>query len=146
MSKTISFKHLVKMIHPDTNPHIEDPGDKMQEATRYLDNEEALYRLAVKWGLIEDDISQTDIKYRINEGKHLQKDGESCIVLDSYWENSKLTVILYNKTKGGKYEKHQRTDEWDQDDNFYVDGIYMEDDYIHIDYNYQLLVSRRGKL
>lgn len=142
----MSFKQLVKLIHPDTNPNIKKSGEKMEEATRYMDDEQALYRLAVKWELIDDDLSKFDIKYRINEGKSLQKEGESCIVLDSYWENNKLTVILYNKSKGGKYEKHQRTDEWDQNEDFYVDGIYMEDDYVHIDYAYQLHISRRGKL
>ena len=145
MDKSINFRELVKLIHPDTNPNIENSGEKMNEATRYLDDEQALYKLAVKWGLIEDEISQTDIKYKINEGKSLQKNGSPCIILDTYWQSSKLIVILYNKDTR-KYEKHQCIDEYDQNENFLVDGIYSDSDYISIDYNYQLHVSRRGKL
>lgn len=144
MSKTISFKQIVKWIHPDHNPNIENSSEKMNEAVLNMDNEEALYRLAVKWELIEGDISQTDIKYKMNEGKSLQKNGSPCIILDTYWQNNKLIVILYNKDTG-KYEKHQCVDEYDQNEDFLVDGIYSGSDYFTIDYNYQLIVSRRGK-
>lgn len=148
MSKTIPFKDLVKMIHPDSNPNIENSGEKMNEAVRNMDDEKALYRLAVKWQLIDDDNpDEFEVKYKINEGKHLLKDQESCIVLDTYKDKSnKLTVILYNKSRGGKYEKHQRIDAHDQDENFYVDGVYMNDDYESIDYKYQLMKSQRGAL
>lgn len=145
MSKTLSFKQLAKMIHPDTNPAIENASEKMMEATKYMDDEQTLYRLAVNWQLIDDDLSKFDIKYKINEGKHLLKDQESCIVLDTYWDKSgKLTVILYNKDRGGKYEKFQRVDEYDQNEDFFVNGIYMEDDYADIDYNYQMIKWRKG--
>jgi len=36
------------MIHPDFNPDIQNPSNKMAEATAKKDDEEALYLLAVK--------------------------------------------------------------------------------------------------
>jgi hypothetical protein len=49
---TLTFRELVKMIHPDINPDIEDAGAKMSQATRHRENPSFLFRLAVQWGLI----------------------------------------------------------------------------------------------
>lgn len=68
---------------------------------------------------------------------------DSCIIVDSFWENSKLVVVIWNKNKS-KFQKYYRNDEYDQDEDFYVDGVYMEDDYINIDYNYQMLKYQKG--
>lgn len=51
--ETINFRDLVKMIHPDLNPEVIDPGEKMVMAKRHRDNPSFLFSLAVKWGLIE---------------------------------------------------------------------------------------------
>lgn len=53
MPHTITFAEIVRKIHPDLNPEIQDPGGKMVMAKRHRDNPEFLFRLAVRWGLIE---------------------------------------------------------------------------------------------
>lgn len=50
---TISFREIVRLIHPDRNPNITDAGVKMKDAKLYRNDESALYRLAVAWGLIK---------------------------------------------------------------------------------------------
>lgn len=50
---TISFREIVKLIHPDCNPNITDAGAKMRDVNQYRNDESALYRLAVMWGLIK---------------------------------------------------------------------------------------------
>jgi len=49
---TLTFRELVKMIHPDINPEIDDAGAKMSMATRHRDNPSFLFQLAVQWGLV----------------------------------------------------------------------------------------------
>lgn len=56
---TIKFKELVKMIHPDLNPEIQDAGTKMAQAKRHRDNPSILFDLAVRWGLIKGQSSGT---------------------------------------------------------------------------------------
>jgi hypothetical protein len=52
MSRTLSFRELVKLIHPDHNPHIIDAGGKMRDAVLFKDKPEELYKLAVRWGCV----------------------------------------------------------------------------------------------
>ena len=52
MSDTISFRDIVKLVHPDLNPSIVDAGTKMATIKLYRDNEQALFKWAVKWGVI----------------------------------------------------------------------------------------------
>jgi len=47
-TKTISFFEMVKNIHPDWNPEIQNPEIKMEELTKYRDDEKELYKLAVR--------------------------------------------------------------------------------------------------
>lgn len=49
---TITFTELVKMIHPDVNPHITNPGEKMSQVTSNRNNPSKLFELAVTWGLV----------------------------------------------------------------------------------------------
>lgn len=51
---TISFRELAKMIHPDLNPTITDPGLKMSEAVKFKNYPNILYKKAIEWGLIKD--------------------------------------------------------------------------------------------
>lgn len=53
MTATISFSDIVKMIHPDHNPDIQDAGGKMADVKMFRKDEGMLYKLAVKWGLVE---------------------------------------------------------------------------------------------
>lgn len=52
---TISFRNISKLIHPDTNPGVEDPGGKMVLAKKHRNSEKMLYFLGVAWGLIKDE-------------------------------------------------------------------------------------------
>ncbi len=52
MEKSISFRELVKKIHPDTNPTIVDAGGKMRIAVLYKKDQSLLYEYGVKWGVI----------------------------------------------------------------------------------------------
>ena len=52
MSRTITFKELVKLIHPDHNPHITDAGGKMRNAVLFKDKPEELYKLGIRWGVV----------------------------------------------------------------------------------------------
>lgn len=63
MSNTITFRELVKKIHPDHNPHIEDAGGKMRSAVLYKNNPEELYKLAVLWGLVEGAKPEYDLRW-----------------------------------------------------------------------------------
>jgi len=49
---TITFTELVKLIHPDHNPNITNPGEKMATVTRNRNNPSALFNYAVQWGLV----------------------------------------------------------------------------------------------
>lgn len=51
MSRTMSFKELVRLIHPDTCPNVVDAGDKMRTAKLYRKEPEELFKLAVRWGV-----------------------------------------------------------------------------------------------
>jgi hypothetical protein len=59
MTDTISFRDIVKLIHPDVNPTIENASIKMTDAVKFRSNEGMLYQLGVLWGVItrnvEDD-------------------------------------------------------------------------------------------
>lgn len=48
----ITFKEIVKLIHPDSNPDITDSSEKMTIVVRNRGNVKALWNLAVRWGLV----------------------------------------------------------------------------------------------
>lgn len=50
---TITFTEIAKMIHPDLNPSIDNPGEKMSLVTQNKNNPSFLFNLAVRWGLIK---------------------------------------------------------------------------------------------
>ena len=52
MERTISFRELVRLIHPDINPNITNAGGKMRDAKLFRGHPEELYKLAVRWGLM----------------------------------------------------------------------------------------------
>jgi curved DNA-binding protein CbpA len=53
--KTITFREIVKLIHPDINPDVKEPANKLQRILLWRDNPRMLYRLAEKWGILTDD-------------------------------------------------------------------------------------------
>lgn len=50
MTRTLTFREIVKLIHPDHNPNVEDAGGKMRTAVLYKNQPEELYKLAIRWG------------------------------------------------------------------------------------------------
>ena len=60
MTETISFTEIVKLIHPDHNPSLNDFGGKMRNAKLYRDDEDTLYKLGVSWGVIVSDKTFTE--------------------------------------------------------------------------------------
>ena len=53
MMATISFKEIVKLVHPDHNPNIVDAGAKMALVVANRRNETMLHNLGVQWGVIK---------------------------------------------------------------------------------------------
>lgn len=48
----LTFREIVKFIHPDSNPSVVNPSEKMSEAVLNKSNKRALYNLAIRWGFI----------------------------------------------------------------------------------------------
>lgn len=136
----ISFTELMKLIHPDTNPEIADPGEKMIEAGRFRDDPKALYKLAVRWGLKEDaeNIGRENVEYFISEGKDINIDGVRHIAVEVKNNQSGIEVVALN-THSGRFLKFQKIDKYDQDSNFYVTGFTPPEEYFDIDYKYQAM-------
>ena len=55
----ISFKDIVKLIHPDTNPNITDASGKMSLVLKYKKDTAVLWNLAVKWCLVSGSYNVT---------------------------------------------------------------------------------------
>lgn len=55
----ITFKDIVKLIHPDTNPNIQDASGKMTLVLKYKHNSLTLWNLAVRWGLVQGSYNVT---------------------------------------------------------------------------------------
>lgn len=92
----MKYFDIVKLIHPDWNPDIENPSQKMEEATKNKDDEETLYKLAVRWGLVEDDsIDKVDINYVVDVGKTVKVNGKyEGIIIDIQQKGSLVDVIV----------------------------------------------------
>jgi len=140
--KKISFFEIVKLIHPDFNPEIQNPEIKMTEVVANKDDEEKLYKLAVSWGIIEDDeIEKIEINYIIDRGKlvRINKQYEG-IVIDFQKNGSLLDVIVsINK----EFRKFQRKNFNDQDENFYIIGYASDKEYNDLDFKYQMKHGRQ---
>lgn len=52
-NNVITFREIVKLIHPDLNPGITDVGSKMVEIKNNRNNGNVLYNLGVTWGVIK---------------------------------------------------------------------------------------------
>ena len=134
--QTISYFSLIKYLHPDWNPDIENPETKMEEATRYRNDEKQLYKLAVKWGVVEDDsIEKVDIQYNVGMGKLVKIDQQyEGIVVDVYEKKGHLNVVVF--LNGGFYT-YKRDKDSPQDEFFYIMGYSDEKSYEKADFNYQ---------
>lgn len=94
-SKTISYFDVVKLIHPDWNPDIQNPTEKMEEATRYKNDGHTLYRLAVKWGLIEDDsVSKVDNHYVVGTGKLVKINQQHEGIIVDFVQRGQLVDVI----------------------------------------------------
>lgn len=135
--KKIGFFEIVKLIHPDFNPDIENPSTKMSEVVANKDDEESLYRLAVKWGIIEDDtIEKVDIKYTIDRGKLVRVDQKhEGIIVDFKETKSHLDLYVW---VNNEFRRFKRKSFDDQDEYFYVIGYAEDKQYSDLDYKFQV--------
>ena len=62
----ITFKEIVKLIHPDSNPNITDASEKMTVVVRNRRDTKALWNLAVRWKLIS---GVENVGIYVHEGK-----------------------------------------------------------------------------
>lgn len=69
---TITYRELVKLIHPDLNPDISDPGGKMRLITIHKNDPARLFQFAVNWGLITPNYSFSHQEQKTNNGSHGQ--------------------------------------------------------------------------
>jgi hypothetical protein len=67
----ITFKELVKKIHPDLNPNIDNPGQKMAEIVAHKNNPTQLMNLAIKWGFVKRNFNNNNWKLFINTIHHI---------------------------------------------------------------------------
>lgn len=142
-SKTLKYFDIVKLIHPDWNPSIENPTSKMEEATRYKDDESTLYILAVKWGLVQDDsIQKYDSKfYPIDRGKKVRiNQKHEGIIIDFKERGSLIDIIVW---VNGGFRAFPRKNTEDQDDNFYILGNADDNEYTKLDFRYQSMYGER---
>jgi len=54
MTNTITYKELMRLVHPDINPNIDDHSGKFNKIKLYYKNEEMLYKFGVEWGVIDN--------------------------------------------------------------------------------------------
>lgn len=144
-NKTISYWDLVWKIHPDVAPEIQNPSEKMEEATKYKNDESTLYELAVKWGLIEDNsielFDNSNINYIIDRGKIVKIDQKhEGIIIDFVNKESLVDVIVWIN---GGFRSFKRQDADTQDDNFYIIGNADDDEYTKLDFKYQSMYAQR---
>ncbi len=63
MENTITFKNLVKLIHPDVS-NVSNASEKMATAVKFRFNPEYLYKKAVEWGVIKTNTEKVVKKYK----------------------------------------------------------------------------------
>jgi len=56
----ITFREIVKLIHPDSNPYITNASEKMNDVMMHRNNPRALWNLAVRWGLVGGESNVSD--------------------------------------------------------------------------------------
>lgn len=141
-NKTMGYFDIVKLIHPDWNPQIQNPTEKMEEATRYKNDEHTLYRLAVKWSLIEDDsISKVDTHYVMGKGKIVKVNQKyEGIIVDFKQKGQLVDVIVWIN---GGFRSFKRNNAEDQDNDFYIVGHADDNEYTDLDLKYQLMHGER---
>ncbi len=76
----MNYKELIKMVHPDLNPNVKDPGVKISQIMSNKNNPSELMRLAISWGLIKSSSNESYTKS--NQGT--QKESSFNWVIFSY--------------------------------------------------------------
>ena len=143
-NKIITFWNAVKLIHPDLNPEIQDPSEKMDSLIFNRGDESELYKLCVLWGLIDDpEITNFTPEYSLEPGKYIKINDIKGIIVDVIELNDKTKVIVWIE---GSYKKYMRNNNWPQDKDFYVTGYCNENDYMKIDMKYQTFMMSGAKI
>jgi len=56
----MNYKELIRLVHPDLNPTVKDPGVKISQIMSNKNNPSELMRLAIQWGLIKGSSDKSD--------------------------------------------------------------------------------------
>lgn len=62
----MTYKELVRLVHPDLNPNITDSGTKISEIMSNKNNPTELMRLAIQWGFIKSENTNTNTNTNTN--------------------------------------------------------------------------------
>ena len=139
-NKTMSYFDIVKLLHPDLNPDIEDPHIKMEKAIQFRTDEKALYKLACQWKLIDDGEKSFTPEYTIEEGKIIKIDGKNGIIVDVKRYNHYIDIYVW---LDGSFKKFKKEGIKDQDEKFYVVGYAPEQEYMDADLKYQMIIMNK---
>ena len=87
----LTFRELVKMVHPDSNPNITNPSEKMNDIMLNRGNSRALWNLAVRWGLVggtenEHESVRSNVRISIQSDNVWDTGFRQNVTRRSYWE------------------------------------------------------------
>ena len=108
MMAKISFREIVKLVHPDHNPNIPDAGAKMALIVANRRNEVMLHHLGVEWGVIKVGTTRQAPKTHTTHttGFRPQPNARRKADIDAYTEFRRANRIfqtgdvVYCRTKG----------------------------------------------
>ena len=90
--RIMDFKKAVKLLHPDVNPDIDDPANKLGDILKFRDDKRMIYRLMESWDLVgKEDFKTVD---RFEEKSN--KSTSTPVVDDVIRIGSSIRVITKN--------------------------------------------------
>jgi hypothetical protein len=73
-TQSINFRDAIRMVHPDSNPNIQDAGTKVREVMRFKKSPTHLFILMVRWGLVKEEIKPAQetksTKFKLQPNKY----------------------------------------------------------------------------
>jgi hypothetical protein len=114
-TQTLTFKEMVKLIHPDHNPHVQDAGEKMRIAILNKNHPDALYKLAIQWGVyIEPTIEPTSENSHWDTGQPASANAQTVNVNISQGTSAQQTQRPQQRTTTTRRPAHNRNHEYYQ--------------------------------
>jgi len=91
MTNTISYREIAKLIHPDLNPDIDDPAEKLRKIKVFRKNDTMLFKFGVEWGIIEPVI-------KVKRTVKIRKVVSNIINPSNLWSSKNYVPNPVNKT------------------------------------------------